>query len=51
MMFLPFFTLAAAIVCAMYGKSKASKVLWALSVVGTLVLFRMHATDALSLSF
>jgi hypothetical protein len=51
MMFLPFFALAAAFVCAIYGKSRASKLLWALSIVGTLVLFRMHATDALALSF
>ncbi|GGF86547.1 hypothetical protein GCM10007301_53020 [Azorhizobium oxalatiphilum] len=49
MMSIPFFGILAAFLCVFSGQRGAALMLWALSMVGLAVLFRLHATDALNL--
>ncbi|WP_169728359.1 DUF5993 family protein [Geminicoccus roseus] len=51
MMSLPFFAQAAAILCAWTGHRAAAVVLLVLSLLGTLLLFALHATDPLALAW
>lgn len=51
MMFLPFVGFGAATACALAGRRTEAIWIWAVSLAVTLALFRMHATDALALSF
>ncbi|MCC4622491.1 DUF5993 family protein [Xanthomonas cassavae CFBP 4642] len=50
-MFLPFFIALCAVLSALAGKNKTGYVLFFILLVMTLLLFRHHATDSLSLSF
>jgi hypothetical protein len=51
MMVLPFLGFGAAAACALAGRRTAALWVWAGSLVVMLVLFRLHADDALALSF
>lgn len=49
MMSLPFFGLLAAFGCVFAGRRRAALGFWALSMLALLVLFKLHATDALTI--
>ncbi len=49
MMSLPFFGLLAAFACVFAGRRGAAMMLWGLSLVCLLVLFKLHATDPLNI--
>ncbi len=49
MMSLPFFGLLAGFACVAAGRRGYALLLWALSMLVTLVLFRLHVTDALTI--
>jgi len=49
MMSLPFFGLFLAFACTCVGWRRVAIFAWALSLIGLLVLFRLHATDALNI--
>ncbi|SHO63619.1 hypothetical protein SAMN02745172_01485 [Pseudoxanthobacter soli DSM 19599] len=49
MMSLPFFAQAAALLCVWAGRRNAAFALLVLSLIVTLVLFRLHATDPLAI--
>jgi hypothetical protein len=51
MMALPFIGLFVAVVLAWRGRRIASLLVWGGSMVLTLILLRLHATDALPLDF
>ena len=49
MMSIPFFGLFLAFALACVGWRRVAIAAWTLSLVGLLVLFRLHATDALNI--
>ncbi|SIP90590.1 MULTISPECIES: DUF5993 family protein [unclassified Bosea (in: a-proteobacteria)] len=49
MMSLPFFGLLAGFGCVATGRRRAALLLWALSMLVMLGLFRLHVTDALTI--
>lgn len=49
MMSLPFFGLFAALACTIAGWRRVAISAWALSLIGLLMLFRLHANDALNI--
>jgi hypothetical protein len=51
MMLLPFVTLSAGLAFAAAGRPRGAIAWWAVSIVWMLLLFRLHASDALSLAF
>jgi hypothetical protein len=51
MMVLPFLGFGAATACALAGQRTGALFVWAGSLAVMLVLFRLHANDALALSF
>jgi hypothetical protein len=50
MMSIPFFLVVAALAAARLGHRQTSMILCAASLVAVLVLFRLHATDALGIA-
>jgi hypothetical protein len=50
MMSIPFFLVVAASLAAWSGHREASLALWAGGLLALLILFRLHATDALNLA-
>ncbi|PRY96865.1 hypothetical protein BCM14_2622 [Jezberella montanilacus] len=50
-MFLPFLLALGTSLCAMTGKKTPAYTLWLVLLVVTLLWFKHHATDALTLSF
>lgn len=51
MMLLPFLTLGAGLALAAAGRRGGAISLWVASIAWMLLLFRLHARDALSLAF
>jgi hypothetical protein len=51
MMLLPFVTLSAGLALAAAGRRGGAIALWAVSIAWMLLLFQLHASDALSLAF
>lgn len=51
MMALPFLTLFGALIAASFNYRSWSIALWGITLILLLTLFRLHATDALSLQF
>lgn len=49
MMSIPFFGIALAFLCVLIGQRGAAMALWGLSLIALLVLFRLHATDPLTI--
>jgi hypothetical protein len=49
MMSLPFFGLFLAFVCLFMGRRSLALLVWAVSMVCLLVLFKLHATDPLNI--
>jgi hypothetical protein len=49
MMSLPFFGLLAGFGCVLAGQRGAALLLWAVSMVVALVLFRLHVTETLTI--
>ncbi|NWG26715.1 MAG: hypothetical protein HXY30_20235 [Pseudorhodoplanes sp.] len=49
MMSIPFFLLALGLVGAAAGNRGAAFGLWTAGIVATLILFRLHATDSLTI--
>ncbi|MGU3492893.1 DUF5993 family protein [Xanthobacteraceae bacterium A53D] len=49
MMSIPFFVALAGFICVLAGQRGAALMLWALSMVSLMVLFRLHATDSLNI--
>jgi hypothetical protein len=50
MMSIPFFIIVAALAAAWSGQRRVAMALWAAGLLALLVLFRLHATDALGIA-
>jgi hypothetical protein len=50
MMSIPFFIVVAALAAARSGERRLAIALWAAGLLALLVLFRLHATDALGIA-